>query len=198
LLAVSAAMAGAGMAIALEDSIEGRRGRPRRAMALTAVAATLLILPAEPWGGTKSLPRIEARLAMTIAAANNGEGQQGKRWKMETSTLGTIAVFGALQAAMYVLCRRKIGEILAMSEPAAVRLRLMENEENLFDSGLYVGIAGTATALVLQVLHLVEANLLAAYSSNLMGIITVALVKIVHVRTARRGLIIEARTPVAA
>jgi len=111
---------------------------------------------------------------------------------MEPSTLATIAIFGALQAAVYVVCRRKISEIVSMYEAAPLRLRLLENEENLFDSGLYLGIAGTATALVLQVLHLVEANLLAAYSSNLMGIVTVAMVKIVHVRQARRALILEA------
>ena len=62
---------------------------------------------------------------------------------------------------------------------------------NLFDSGLYVGIAGTASALVLQVLQLIEANLLAAYASNLFGIICVALVKIRHVRAAKRRLIVE-------
>ena len=43
-------------------------------------------------------------------------------------------------------------------------------------AGLYIGIAGTATALVLQVLHIIDANLLAAYSSNLFGIVCVALV----------------------
>ena len=68
----------------------------------------------------------------------------------------------------------------------------MENEENLFDGGLYLGIAGTATALVLQVLHLIDANLLAAYSSNLFGIVCVALVKIRHVRPYKRKLILDA------
>lgn len=198
LLLMSACMAGTGLAMAVENSIEGPKGRVRRALALTAVSGALLILPAEPWGGRKPLPRLDVRLAETTGGAEDGKAQQRTRWKMEPSTLGTIAVFGALQAAVYVLCRRKIAEILAMAEPAGVRLRLMENEENLFDAGLYVGIAGTAMALVLQVLQLVEANLLAAYSSNLMGIVTVALVKIVHVRQARRGLIIEARTSAAA
>ena len=45
--------------------------------------------------------------------------------------------------------------------------------------------------MVLQVLGLIEANLLAAYSSNLMGIIGVALVKIRHVRPYKRTLILE-------
>jgi len=112
---------------------------------------------------------------------------------MEPTTLITLVVFGAIQMAVYVICVRKIGEICRLPEPASVRLRLLENEENLFDSGLYVGIGGTALALVMQVLQLVEANLLAAYSSNLMGIICVALVKIGHVRKARRALILEGR-----
>ena len=201
LLVLSAAMAGAGAAVAMDNSTEGRRARARRAVALTAVAATLLMLPAEPWGGTRQAARLQLGLATTTGTTGakvNGKTVQGRALRMETSTLGTIAIFGALQAAVYVLCRRKIAEILAMDEPAAVRLRLMENEENLFDAGLYLGIAGTASALVLQVLQLVEANLLAAYSSNLMGLVTVALVKIVHVRQARRGLIIEARTPATA
>ena len=40
------------------------------------------------------------------------------------------------------------------------------------------GVGGTATALVLQVLGVIEPNLLAAYSSNLFGITCVAIVKI--------------------
>ncbi|MEJ1972291.1 MAG: hypothetical protein WDM96_07455 [Lacunisphaera sp.] len=44
---------------------------------------------------------------------------------------------------------------------------------------------------MLQVLHLIDANLLAAYSSNLFGIVCVALVKIRHVRPYKRQLILE-------
>jgi hypothetical protein len=49
---------------------------------------------------------------------------------------------------------------------------------------------GTAAALVLQVLGVIQPNLLAAYSSNLFGIVCVALVKIRHVRGMKRGLIL--------
>jgi hypothetical protein len=74
----------------------------------------------------------------------------------------------------------------------------MENEENLFDGGLYVGIGGTATALVLQVLGLIEPNLLAAYSSNLFGITCVALIKIRHVRPYKARLILEGQVEASA
>jgi hypothetical protein len=99
---------------------------------------------------------------------------------------------------MYVICLLKISEIARSSIPSATKLRLMENEENLFDGGLYLGIAGTATALVLQVLKIIDANLLAAYSSNLFGIVCVALVKIRHVRPYKRQLIVEVQSGTAA
>jgi hypothetical protein len=86
----------------------------------------------------------------------------------------------------------KIREIERRDAPLLLKLRLMENEENLFDSGLYVGIGGTASALVLQVLGIIEPNLLAAYSSNLFGITCVALVKILHVRPYKKSLILSA------
>jgi hypothetical protein len=117
---------------------------------------------------------------------------------MDISTILSITAFAALQLGMYVICLLKISEIARQPFPAATKLELMQNEENLFDGGLYVGIAGTATALVLQVLGLIEANLLAAYSSNLFGIVCVALVKIRHVRPYKRQLIVEAQSGAAA
>jgi hypothetical protein len=112
---------------------------------------------------------------------------------MSTSTLISIGFFAALQIAMYLICLVKIRDVARQPLPPLVRLRLMENEENLFDGGLYLGIAGTATALVLQVLRVIEPDLLAAYASNLFGITCVALVKIRHVRPFKRELIIEAQ-----
>jgi hypothetical protein len=110
---------------------------------------------------------------------------------MDISTILSIIAFAALQVGMYVICLLKIADISRQPISATTKLRLMDNEENLFDGGLYIGIAGTATALVLQVLGLIEANLLAAYSSNLFGIVCVALVKIRHVRPYKRQLIVE-------
>ena len=113
---------------------------------------------------------------------------------MDTSTLVSIGVFALLQVGMYLLCVRKISEIDRTGFPAPMKLRLMENEENLFDSGLYVGMMGTAAALVLQVVGVIDPNLLAAYSSNLFGIVCVAFVKIRHVRGYKRSLILQSQT----
>ena len=97
------------------------------------------------------------------------------------------------QVVTYLACLLKISEIDKQDSPPSLKLRLMENEENLFDSGLYVGMMGTAAALVLQVVGVIEPNLLAAYSSNLFGIVCVAFVKIRHVRGYKRQLILAAQ-----
>lgn len=131
-----------------------------------------------------SIPAIAATAAPVAETSTNAT-------TMDISTILSIIAFAALQVGMYVICLLKIADISRQSISAATKLRLMDNEENLFDGGLYIGIAGTATALVLQVLGLIEANLLAAYSSNLFGIVCVALVKIRHVRPYKRQLIIE-------
>jgi hypothetical protein len=110
---------------------------------------------------------------------------------MEATNLISIGVFAVLQIAVYFLCLMKIREISQQTVPPLVKLRLMENEENLFDLGLYVGIGGTAAAMVLITLGIAKANLIAAFSSNLFGITCVALVKIYHVRPYKRQLILE-------
>lgn len=116
---------------------------------------------------------------------------------MATSTVISIGVFALLQVVTYLICLLKIGDIDRQNIPVTLKLRLMENEENLFDSGLYVGMMGTATALVLQVLGVIDQNLLAAYSSNLFGLICVAFVKIRHVRGYKRRLILAAQAAAA-
>jgi hypothetical protein len=110
---------------------------------------------------------------------------------MDQSTIISVMLFGLLQIIVYMVCLMKIREIDLQPSPASLKLRLVENEENLFDGGLYVGIAGTAAALVLQVLQVIEANLLAAYASNLFGIMCVAFIKIGHVRSFKRNLILQ-------
>ena len=165
---------------------------------LAILTAGMLILATEPFL-LKPAPPSEFQLKLTIPVLSNISDPASlthadNTFNMDTSTLLSIGFFALLQIGMYLLCLAKMREIDLQSVPALLKLRLMENEENLFDGGLYIGIAGTATALVLQVLHLIDPNLLAAYSSNLFGIICVALVKIRHVRPFKRRLILESQT----
>jgi len=165
--------------------------------ALAVLFSALFIVATEPFL-LRAAPPSEFRFRLVIPAlvttsANPVPPPNKTIHTMDSSTLLSIAFFAALQVAMYFTCLLKIREISRSPLTPLVKLRLMENEENLFDGGLYVGIGGTATALVLQVLGVIEPNLLAAYSSNLFGITCVALVKIRSVRPYKRQLILDSQ-----
>jgi len=174
-------------------------GLPRmKSGALAFLFAALLIVATEPFL-LKAAPPSEYRVrlvlpALVITSTNPAQAADQTITTMDSTTLISIGFFAALQIAMYLTCLLKIREIARSAVAPIVKLRLMENEENLFDGGLYVGIGGTAAALVLQVLGVIEPNLLAAYSSNLFGITCVAIVKIRHVRPYKRQLILDSQT----
>ncbi len=141
----------------------------------TDYAAEKRIIPVEKPEETPSNPEEKKETAMFE--------------NMDLYTVCTIVVFLLVQIIVYLVCIQRIHQIDRMDESPLLKLRLMENEDNLFDAGLYFGIAGTALALVLQVLDIIQADLVAAYSSNLFGITCVALVKIRNVRPYKRRLI---------
>jgi hypothetical protein len=189
------------------ESVEGvadvSSSRRLRRGGVAVVLAVLLIAASEPFlfvrAGTDALqPQLKLPvLSNSPAPPSQADKNRSKVMNIDLSTILSVAFFGALQIVVYSICLMKIQEIDRQSGPARLKLKLMENEENLFDSGLYVGIAGTAAALILQVLQLIEANLLAAYSSNLFGILCVALVKIRHVRAFKRKLILRSQVEAA-
>ena len=178
------------------DETDGDPGLFRaKSGVLALLTAALLVLGTEPFLLKPTAPS-EFQLKLTIPVLSNLSDPASltptaPTLTMDISTLLTIGFFAVLQIGMYLYCLSKIREIEGQSVSALLKLRLMENEENLFDGGLYIGIAGTATALVLQVLGVIQPNLLAAYSSNLFGICCVALIKIRHVRPYKRRLILD-------
>ena len=86
----------------------------------------------------------------------------------------------------------KLAEIRRQTLPSKLKLRLLENEEHLFDAGLYFGFVGTVLSLVMVSLGVGKFSLMAAYSSTSFGIIFVSILKIFHVRPYRRRLILDA------
>ena len=54
------------------------------------------------------------------------------------------------------------------------KINLLDNEENLFDLGLYVGLGGTVLSLILLLVLDVNDALIGAYTSTLFGILFVA------------------------
>lgn len=136
-------------------------------------------------------PRPLPRYRLSLADPSSSPKMQPRsKTAMDLTNLITLAIFLGLQITVYRICIRRIRQIEEGPGDANLKLKLLENEDNLFDAGLYVGIGGTATALVLQVVGIIQPSLLAAYSSNLFGITCVALVKIFHVRALKQRLLL--------
>jgi hypothetical protein len=188
-----------GLESLLFDDVDSRSAPTRLKSGFLAIlTAALLVLGTEPFL-LKTPDPSAFQLKLTVPVLANLSDPASltptpATFNMDTSTLLSIGFFALLQIGMYLYCLSKIREIDRHDGPALLKLRLMENEENLFDGGLYIGIAGTATALVLQVLGVIQPNLLAAYSSNLFGICCVAIIKIRHVRPYKRSLIIAGQS----
>lgn len=107
-------------------------------------------------------------------------------------TLLVLALFFIIQLVIYAFCLIKLREISKQPLLADLKIKLLENEENLFDFGLYVGLGGTVLSLILVAVGIVEASLMAAYASTLFGILFTALLKVLHLRPYRRELILQA------
>ena len=103
----------------------------------------------------------------------------------------TLLLFFVLQALLYTACLVKLAEIRRQHVPPRIKLRLLENEDHLFDAGLYLGFVGTIISLILVSLGVIQSSLMAAYSSTSFGIIFVSVFKIFHLRPARRKLLLE-------
>jgi hypothetical protein len=110
---------------------------------------------------------------------------------MDQKSLLTLLLFFVLQGLIYTACVVKLAEIRRQRVMPRIKLRLLENEEHLFDAGLYVGFAGTIISLILVSMNVIKPSLMAAYGSTSFGIIFVSIFKIFHLRPARRRLLLE-------
>jgi hypothetical protein len=113
---------------------------------------------------------------------------------MNQLSLLTLLLFFVLQALLYTACLVKLAEIRRQNLPSRIKLKLLENEDHLFDAGLYLGFAGTIISLILVSLGVIQPSLMAAYSSTSFGIVFVSIFKIFHLRPLRRKLLLEAET----
>lgn len=139
----------------------------------------------------ESSPRIEIQFAVA-GALESLQSPVKVMPELNQATLLVLALFFVIQLVIYCLCLIKIQEIAKQAHDAATKLKLLDNEENLFDLGLYIGLGGTVLSLILVAVGVVEASLMAAYASTLFGILFVAILKVLHLRPYRRKLILEA------
>jgi hypothetical protein len=107
-------------------------------------------------------------------------------------SLLTLLLFFILQALLYCASLKKLAEIRRQNVSPRLKLKLLENEEHLFDAGLYLGFVGTILSLIAVSLGVIKLSLMAGYSSTSFGIIFVSLFKICHLRPMRRQVVLEA------
>jgi hypothetical protein len=113
---------------------------------------------------------------------------------MNQLSLLTLLLFFVLQGLLYIACLFKLAEIRRQKVPPRLKLRLLDNEDHLFDAGLYLGFVGTIISLILVSLGVIKPSLMAAYSSTSFGIIFVSIFKIFHLRPVRRKLVLESES----
>ncbi len=138
------------------------------------------------------------RLRLPMVGSAVAAGKPGvKASFMEPKSLLTLLLFFVLQALIYTACLVKLAEIRRQRVPPRMKLKLLENEDHLFDAGLYVGFAGTIISLIMVSMGVIKPSLMAAYSSTSFGIIFVSIFKIFHLRPERRRLLLAAETEAA-
>lgn len=144
-------------------------------------------------------PEPKAQLRLVFDVVNRIEALKSQNLltpMLDQITILIILIFFLLQLVVYVFCLIRISEIKRRDANFDLKIKLLENEDNLFDLGLYIGLGGTVASLILLAVDVVQASLIAAYSSTLFGIIFVAILKVFHVRPYRRTLILGVETSV--
>ena len=98
--------------------------------------------------------------------------------------------FLLVQIVIFLICLSRFKQVKNENVKPGLKLKLLDNEENLFDLGLYVGLGGTVLSLIM-LMGLTEKTdgLIGAYTSTLFGILFVAALKIFIVRPYRNKLL---------
>jgi hypothetical protein len=154
--------------------------------------AFVVAVATEPFIGLPNQENFPIRLQLPVlaSAAAASKLQNITRPYMKDLSLASLLVFFVIQALIYVWCLTKLAEIRRQPIEPRLKLRLLENEDHLFDAGLYVGFVGSVLSLILGTIGIGKISMM-AYASTSFGIIFVSVLKIFHVRPLRRRLILE-------
>ena len=144
-----------------------------------------------PEGATTATP-LRLRIPM-VGHAIQPESVNVKTTLMDKSKFIPMLLFFVLQGLLYVASLVKLAEIRRQHVGPRIKLRLLENEEHLFDAGLYLGFLGTIVAFIISSVYSHGGfNLMVAYSSTSFGILFVSFFKIFNLRPVRRRFLLEA------
>jgi hypothetical protein len=179
---------------ALEVRLEVRGFHVAREFLFALGFLLLVLLLSEPFlsqGSQKMELPFRLHLPTVGGAVPTGRIGAYKTFMNQVSLL-TLLLFFVLQGLIYIACLVKLAEVRRQRVPTRIKLKLLENEDHLFDAGLYLGFVGTIISLILVSLGVIQFSLMAAYSSTCFGIVFVVIFKIFHLRPARRKLLLEA------
>ena len=99
-----------------------------------------------------------------------------------------LVVFCLLDLIPWVMAKRSLDAICRKDDvPASHKIKLIENEDVLFDFPLYIGLLGTVGGFCL-IAHGFVSSRDAAYISTIIGIIFSAAMRFCILRPARRAL----------
>ncbi len=180
----------------LEQPLQVRGFHVAREMLFALGFLLVVLLLSEPFLAQES-QRVEFpfRLRLpTVGSVVPAGTASVNRTIMNQLSLLTLLLFFVLQALLYTASLVKLAEIRRQNLVPRIKLRLLENEDHLFDAGLYLGFAGTIVSLILVSLGVIQPSLMAAYSSTSFGIIFVSVFKIFNLRPLRRKLLLEAES----
>lgn len=167
-----------------------------RQLVFSVLLVALLVVLGEPYlahGKANEVPPPTVQWSLPILAETISSTPETSTSMINPSTIVALSIFFLIQASLYTIGLVKLAEIRRQPLSSAMKLKLLDNEENLFDAGLYAGLFGTASSLVLLTLGVIKPSLMSAYASTLFGILFVAILKILHVRPYKRQLIIASQ-----
>jgi hypothetical protein len=180
---------------ALEKPLEVRGFHLARESLFALGFLLVVLLLSEPFlaqGSQKVFPTFQLRLPM-VGSAVPAESPGASPKIMNQLSFLTMLLFFVLQSLLYVASLVKLAEIHRQAVPSRMKLKLLDNEDHLFDAGLYLGFLGTIISLILVSLGVFkQPSLMAAYSSTCFGILFVVAFKILNLRRARRQLLLKA------
>ena len=158
---------------------------------LLSLVSILLLEPSllQTPRGQVSVAGFDFALANLLAYANE-ESMADQNLTVVTAIIA--GVFLLIQVVIFMICFSRVSQVKNEEINAGLKLDLLDNEENLFDLGLYIGLGGTVLSLILLlVLDVKQDALIGAYTSTLFGILFVAALKIFIVRPYRNHLIVK-------
>jgi len=154
-------------------------------LTILALEPTLLQTPR----GQVSVAGFDFALANLLSYANE-ESQMDDKLTYVTALVA--GGFLLVQIVIFVICLSRVSQVKNEEVKPGLKLKLLDNEENLFDLGLYVGLGGTVLSLILLMVMTDRTDaLIGAYTSTLFGILFVAALKIFVVRPYRNHLLVQ-------